>query len=323
MAEWLTHITPDTSYQEMLERPSAFNPEPGLVNSNLEISRIGALTERDNMQHILRYGNGVMYEVEWPMQQPVEEDSVTTRPISEVSELPDAWRRMTTDSFEHFESFWEVQATALSHNRLLDDGKEKFDKAFSYAANRGVFAEPRGFIQYASRVFEFSLNNDMPATAYAVAKAAFSGVMTVQGKTLHCHRLRHWLDENVTHVLEPGLSQAVRDIYDEPTDSTRSDIFRLDRMRRDIAMYAIELAQQNLVMRSLKRADEHYANKNPALTEKIVWHQIATGKESILAAQRLTKSIKEVPESVRGTTSLKAEQQTPQQIGAYVLNILN
>lgn len=145
----------------------------------------------------------------------------------------------------------------------------------------------------------------------------------MRGTTLRCHGLRHWLDENVTHVLEPGISQALRNTSLSHAETEREDIMWIDRLRRDIAMQALDLAQYNWIMRSLKKADEHYADKNPALTEKIIWHQIMTGKQSITTVQKLADSMNSIPEKMRATTSLQPENQTPQQIGSYVLDILN
>lgn len=325
MAEWLTHITPDTAYQEMLERPSAFNPTPEhMAAGDFEISPVGTPSDRSkNMRHRIRYGNGDTYEVEWPIYQPVKLEESQTMPLGSSTREAIPHNERDIVPLDRFDYFWEPQASALAARRLMEDGRVGINRAFSYASHKGIFNDPRNFIQYTSRVFEYSLKNGMPATAFAVAKTAFTGVVPVRGISLRCEGLLHWLDENVTHVIEPGISQALYNAHSGRVGATQGDILRLDRLRRDIATQALDLAQCNWTMRSLKKADEYYADKNPALTEKIVWHQIMTGRQAIVAAKGLTASLNAIPEKIRGTTSLRPEAQTPQQIGSYVLGILN
>ena len=325
MSEWLAQITPDTPYQDMFDRPSSFNPYPEQMESgDFEITGQGIPSIHNaNMRHLVRYGTGNIYEVDWPTHQAVAFGEADITHLNPEGEELHTRAESAAKSLDRFDYFWESQAAALAEERLMSDGRYRFERAFSYASHRGLFDNPRNFVHYASKVFEFSLQNDMAATAYAVAKTALTGEVKIHGITLRCHGLRHWLDENVTHVIEPGISQVLHDIHSNRAGVRHDDMKGLDRLRRDLAMYAIDLAQSNWVMQSLKRADEYYADKNPALAEKIVWHQIATGRQAIVATKYLTETMNAIPERIRGTTSLRPEGQTPQQIGSYVLGILN
>lgn len=325
MSEWLAQITPDTPYQDMFDRPSAFNPYPEqMENGDLEITGTGVQNIHNaNMRHLVRYGTGNIYEVEWPVNQAVAPSQAETKHLNPEGEELDVRTESAAKSLDRFDYFWESQATELAGMQLVNNGRRGFDEALNYARQRGFFANPRGFIQYASKIFEISLSNNMPGTAYLVAKSAFDGEITVRGQKQRCLGLRHWLDENITHVIEPGISQALHDIQSNRAGTKHDDIKNLERTRRDLAMHAIDLAQSNWVMRSLMRADEYYADKNPALTEKIVWHQVTTGRQAIIAAKNLAESLNSIPEGKRATTSLRPEGQTPQQIGSYVLDILN
>jgi hypothetical protein len=323
MAEWLPQITADTSYQEMLERPSAFNPRPDLVDSDLEITRIGEFVsaKTENMRHHIRYSDGTTFDVAWPVRQPVSQDEATTTLLDDSETSQNAWRSLSAANFGRFDHFWEPQAAGLSGRRLFDDGRVVFDKLFDFAVRADVFKDPRAFMHYSTRSFEHSLRHNMPGTAYAIARTTFNGVVTSRGETRRCHGLRQWLEEHVTHVIEPGVSQAIMNAHMD--EYNPNDALNLNRMRRDMAAHAIDLAQCTWVMRSLQAADAYYAEARPALTEKLVWHQIATGRQAIIAAQNLTASMDAIPESLRGTTSLRPEGRTPAQIGSYVLGILN
>jgi hypothetical protein len=325
MSEWLTQITPDTSYQEMFDRPSSFNPYPEQMKDGVfEITGTGIPNLHNaNMRHLVRYGTGNIYEVEWPVHQAVTRSQTEIKHLNLGGEELGPQTELAVKNLDRFDYFWESQAAALAHTRLVEDGQHAFDRALSAGMRNGVFNDPRVFMQYNARAFEYSLQRDLPSTAFTIAQSAFSGTMVVHGQKQRCLGLRHWLDENVTHVIEPGISQALHNIHSKRAGIESDDMMHLDRLRRDLAMHAIYLAQSNWIMRSLKRADEYYADKNPALTEKIVWHQVVTGKEAIITAKDLTELMNTIPKKIRGTTSLRPELQTPQQIGSYVLDIIN
>lgn len=152
MAEWLAQITPETPYQEMLDRPSAFNPMPEQMPSgDFKITPVGTLDGRsENTRHYIQYGTGDIYEVEWPVYQAVKPGEVETKRIDATDEEPghQAKATMTLDRFDYF---WESQAADLAGKRLISDGRTGFDKAFNYAAHRGIFADPRKYSSLASK----------------------------------------------------------------------------------------------------------------------------------------------------------------------------
>lgn len=322
MAEWLSHITVDTTYQDVLNRPSAFNPEPGFIDREFEVTPSGIISNASqNSSHVIRYSNGRIYEAVWPVAVPVWPGAPVHRLDTPSPENNRRLRGVSITDFEKFDAFWERQASLLSHRKLLEHGKPFYDKYFRRASEYGAFSDPRRFLQFSTRAFEHSLANEMPATAYAIAQTAFTGVVRVNNETVRCHGLRRWLDDYLTHIVEPGVSHAVHNAYMRDGYSPHKTA-QLNRLRRDIATRTVDIAQHHWAMRSLMSAEEVYADKSPKFTEKIIWHQINVGRQAILATQDLAQTITAVPESIRSTNALPVKGQTPQQIGTYVMNTM-
>jgi len=219
MSEWLPKFDVTTSFDDVMTRPSSFNPYPEHADEGIEVWGMSNPTAA-NPLYTIRYPKidagcrvtlPVSYETAEGPEKPELLEGLDLNGGYQGAEAanPDYWIDIN--------DFWAGQSIDYADEYVTMLGREAGATSLfadiaeaSGSVDDGIIVpEPRSFIRRAIAEVNREINDGQPETAYALAQMMFRGFSgEFDGRRLSNIATMNWISDGMPRVLYPNFTSS-------------------------------------------------------------------------------------------------------------------
>lgn len=333
MKEWLSKIDVDTTYEDVLTRPSSFNPYPEHADDGLEVWAVESPTA--NPLYTIRYPKiDAGCRVVLPISHEESQDLQGHPELLEGSDINGGYQAVEAANLEHWmplSDFWDGMSVSMASAFLIHEGYSKggFNKLIDLIVSNAdetaeegfITPEPRPFVRKAVALAQQEIQAGNPEVGYAIAEDMFRGFSTWRdGYQISNGNTMSWTSDGLPALLFPNFVEPWKRKLNPHIVSTVAHPYEIGRTAATIAKNKLTgLAVDAWLEDS---ADDH----SEAVSEKVEGLQKRIARRTITAEAQLGVKLDEASRQFQEATVDDRGHltwQIPHPLGNYVMGIIS